>query len=87
MKEYVEDLEDIPLEKGREVIIAESKKRNDGVKPITFIEDDSFEIPTVFPPKFPDLGSFTIPCVVGKTKIERAICDLVASGNALLYVS
>jgi len=62
LKEGVEDTEDIPLEEGREVIMAESKERNDDGKPITFIEDDDFEIPTVFLPKLPDPGSYSIPC-------------------------
>ena len=41
MKEGVEDprdLENIPLKEGREIIMVESKERNDGGKPITFTE-------------------------------------------------
>ena len=79
LKEGVEDPEDMPLEEGKEVIMAEIKERNDGGKPITFIEDDSFDPPSVFPLKLPDPGSFTIPYVVRKMKIERALCDLGAS--------
>ena len=59
--------------------MAESKERNDGGKRITFIEDDSFEIATVFPPKLPNAGSFTTFYVVGKMEIERALCHLGAS--------
>jgi len=66
LKEGVEDPKDTPLKEGVEVIMAESKERSDSGKPITLIEDDSFEIPTVFPPKVPNPCSFTIPCVVGK---------------------
>ena len=73
MKQGVEDLDDITLEEGREVIMVESKERNDGGEPITFIENDSFEIAIVFPPKLHDPGSFFIPCVVGKLKVERAL--------------
>ena len=31
------------------------------------------------PPKLKDLGNFTIPCTIGKTRIRRALCDLGAS--------
>jgi len=59
--------------------MVESKERNDGDKPMTFIENDSLEIPTLFPPKLPDPGSFSIPRVVGKVEIERALCNLGAN--------
>ncbi|CAL8087849.1 unnamed protein product [Prunus armeniaca] len=36
-------------------------------------------------PKFKDLGSFTIPCVIGNTKFEHAMLDLGASINFMLY--
>jgi len=55
------------------------KERNDGGKATTFIENEIVEIPTTFPPKLPDPGSFSIPCIVGKVEIERALCDLGAS--------
>jgi len=85
LKQGVEDPEDITLEEGREVIMVESKERNDGGEPITFIENDSFEIAIVFPPKLHDLGSFSVPCVVGKMKIERLLCDLDARVSLMLY--
>jgi len=61
------------------VSMGESKEKNDRDKPMTFREKGSFKIPNVFPPKLPNLGSFSIPCVVGKVKIDRALCDLSAS--------
>ena len=76
MKEGVEDSidpEDAPFEDSREIIMVESKERNDGGKAMTFIENESLEIPTFFPPKLPDLGSFSISCVVGNVQIERAL--------------
>ena len=85
MKEGVEDPEDIPLEEGRELSMAESRERNNGGKPITFIENDKFEIPTVFPPKVLDPSSFIMPYVVGKMKIERALCDFGASVSLMPY--
>ena len=76
LKERVEDSidpEDISIEEGREIIIVESKERNDGGKVVTFIENESLEIPTIFPPKLLDPGSFSIPCVMKNVEIERAL--------------
>ena len=85
LKKGIEDLEGITLEEGREVIMAESKEKNNEGKPITFRENDSFEIPKVFPFKLPDPGNFSIPCAVGKVTTERALCDLGASVCLLPY--
>jgi len=88
LKEEVEDPEDpedILLEEGRAMIMVKSKERNDSGKPMTFIENDSFGIPTVFSPKLPDPGSFSIPCVREKMKIERALCGLGASVSLIAY--
>ena len=79
LKEGVEDSKDITLKEGREVIMAESKEKNNKGEPTTFKENDSFEIPKVFPPKLPESSSFSILYVVGKVKIERALCDHGAS--------
>jgi len=62
-----------------------SNKRNYGGKTATFIENNTVEIPNIFPPKLPDLGSFSIPCIVGKVEIEITLCDLGASVNILPY--
>ncbi|CAN6718919.1 unnamed protein product [Malus baccata var. baccata] len=37
------------------------------------------------PPKCKDLGSFTIPCVIGNTRFESAMLDLGASINVMPY--
>ncbi|CAN6576803.1 unnamed protein product [Malus baccata var. baccata] len=37
------------------------------------------------PPKCKDPGSFTIPCVIGKTRFESAMLDLGASINVMPY--
>jgi len=52
LKEGAEQSEDITLEEGREVIMAKSNERNDEGEPVTFGENDSFEIPKVFPLSF-----------------------------------
>ena len=65
MKEDKEDLtdsEEVPKEEGREITMARSKERNNGGKTTTFKENDTIEIPTIFLPKLPDPGSFSIPC-------------------------
>ena len=65
--------------------MAESNQRNDVGKAMTFIKNESLEIPTVLPLKLPDLCSFPIPCVVGKVEIERALCDLGANISLMPY--
>jgi len=56
-----------------------SKDKNDGGKAATFIENENVEIPTISPPKLSNPCSFSIPCIVGKVKIKRALCDLGVS--------
>jgi len=67
------------------MIMVESKERNDSGKPMTFLDNDNLEIPTFFPPKLPNPDSFSIPCVIGKVKIERALCDLGLSVSLIPY--
>jgi len=83
--EYFIDPEDIPMEEGREIIMAGSKERNDGGETGTLIENDNIEIPTIFPPKLPGPSSFSIPCIMGNVEIERALCDLRASISIMSY--
>ena len=64
------------MEEGREIIMVGNKERNNDGKNATFKENDTVEIPTIFPPKLPNLGSFFIPCNVGMVEIERGLCDL-----------
>ena len=82
MKEDKEDLndpEEVPMEEGREITMEGSKEI------ATFKEDDSTEIPTIFPHTFPDPTSLSILCVVGKVEIERGLCDLGASVSIMPY--
>ncbi|XP_070682472.1 uncharacterized protein [Malus domestica] len=37
------------------------------------------------PPKCKDLGTFTIPCIIGNTRFEHAMLDLGASINVMPY--
>ena len=88
LKEEVEDFighEDIPMEKGRKIIMAGNKEKNNDGTTTTFKENDTVKIPTIFPPKLPNPGSFSIPCIVGKMKIEKAFCNLGASVSIMPY--
>ena len=37
------------------------------------------------PPRLKDTGSFTIPCIVGDTSVDKALADLGASINLMPY--
>ena len=37
------------------------------------------------PPKFKDPGSFTVPCVIGGTHFDKALCDIGASVSLMPY--
>ena len=77
--------EEVLMEEGREIIMAGNKERNNSGKTATFKENNTVEISTIFPPKLPDPGSFSIPCIVGKVEFERALCDLGASVGIMPY--
>ncbi|XP_070678230.1 uncharacterized protein [Malus domestica] len=48
-------------------------------------ENVSVVLQRKLPPKCKDLGSFTIPCVIGSTRFEHAMLDLGASINVMPY--
>ena len=86
LKEGVEnsiDPEDTPIEGGREMLMVKSKETNEYGKAATFIEHESVEISTIFLPKLSDPGSFSIPYIVRKVEIERALCYVGASVNLM----
>ena len=56
---------------GREVTMASSKESNNGGKTATFKENNTVEIPTIFSPKLPDPGRFSILCSVGKVELRE----------------
>jgi len=78
-KEHLTDSKEVSMEEGREITIAGSKERNNGGKTTTFKENDTVEIPTIFPHKLLHPSSFCIPCFIGKIEIERGLYDLGAS--------
>jgi len=73
------------MEEGREIIMAKSKERNNDGKTATFEENDTIEFDTIFSPKLPDPSNFSIPYIVGKVKVERALCNLGATVSIIPY--
>ena len=84
-EEDLTDLEDTPMEQGREIVMAENKRRNNDDKITTFKENDIVEIPIIFPLKLPNPGSFSILCIMGKVEIKRGLCDLGDSISIMPY--
>jgi len=62
-----------------------SNESNYGGKTATFVENESIQIPTIFPPNLTDPGSFFIPCIVGEVQIERGLWGLGASLSIMAY--
>ncbi|XP_061358082.1 uncharacterized protein LOC133302336 [Gastrolobium bilobum] len=52
-------------------------------EPFTLTEECSAILQKNLPPKLKDPGSFSIPCTIGKTTIEKFLCDLGASINVM----
>ena len=62
-EEDLTDSEEVPMEEGREIIMAGNKESNNDGKTATFKENNTVEIPTSFPPKLHSLGSFLSPAL------------------------
>jgi hypothetical protein len=56
-----------------------SNRRKLDNKTVTLTEKVSAIVMNKLPPKLQDPSSFTIPCSIGNTKFDRALCDLGAS--------
>jgi len=69
----------VKLEERGKVKKTVSEEKGDELKAITFAEEKNLELLKEFPPKLKDSGSFSIPCMVGNVRIDRALCDLGAS--------
>ena len=59
-------------------ILSNKKKLEDNETVMLTVECNTI-IQNNMPPKLKDLGSFSIPCVIGKFVIDKALCDLGAS--------
>ncbi|XP_058724611.1 uncharacterized protein LOC131596065 [Vicia villosa] len=56
-----------------------NKKKLEDNETVTLTAECSAIIQNKMPPKLKDLGSFSIPCNIGKFDIDKALCDLGAS--------
>ena len=59
--------------------ILSNKKKLEENETVTLTAECSAIIQNKMPPKLKDPGSFSIPCVIGKFVIDKALCDLGAS--------
>ncbi|XP_058782895.1 uncharacterized protein LOC131657525 [Vicia villosa] len=59
--------------------ILSNKKKIVENETVTLTAECSAIIQNNMPPKLKDPGSFSIPCVIGKFVIDKALCDLGAS--------
>ncbi|KAL2471945.1 Uncharacterized protein Adt_40081 [Abeliophyllum distichum] len=52
---------------------------------VMLTEECSTILQNKLPPKLKDPGSFTIPCTIGDFYFDKAVCDLGASINLMLF--
>ncbi|XP_050155322.1 uncharacterized protein LOC126629339 [Malus sylvestris] len=62
-----------------------NKRRFNDSKTVALSEEVSVVLQRKLPPKLKDIGSFTIPCVIGGKEFRRALSDLGASINLMSY--
>ncbi|KAM1216920.1 hypothetical protein ACFX2J_013150 [Malus domestica] len=62
-----------------------SRRRISNKEVVQVSENVSAMLQRKLPPKCKDPGSFTIPCVIGKTKFEQCMLDLGAAINVMPY--
>ena len=65
----------------KEIMI--TKRKFDAYRTISLLENCSAIIQRKLHEKLRDLGSFTIPCVIGEHNFKKALCDLGASINLM----
>lgn len=63
--------------------IISNKKKLEGFETVKLNEECSSIVLKKLPPKLKDPGSFTIPCTIGNSYFEKALCDLGASINLM----
>ena len=73
MPSYVKFMKDILLK----------KRRLSDFETVNLTEECSVILQRKLPQKLKDPGSFTIPCTIGSSIFERALCDLGASINLM----
>ncbi|KAJ9168219.1 hypothetical protein P3X46_019770 [Hevea brasiliensis] len=59
--------------------ILSKKRKLEDYGTVVLTEECSAILQNKLPPKLKDPGSFSIPCIIGNKKIDKALCDLGAS--------
>ena len=59
------------------------KRKLEDYETIALTKDSSAILQKKLLPKLEDLGSFLIPCIIGNSFVEKALCDLCASINLM----
>ncbi|XP_056169350.1 uncharacterized protein LOC130138655 [Syzygium oleosum] len=62
-----------------------NKRKLEDYKTVKLNEECSAILQNKLPPKLKDPGSFTIPCTIGDSYFEKALCDLGASINLMPF--
>ncbi|KAL0394740.1 UNVERIFIED_CONTAM: hypothetical protein Slati_4440200 [Sesamum latifolium] len=65
--------------------VISNKRKWEGGETIKLNEECSAILQNKLPPKLKDPGSFSIPCTIGNTNFDKALCDLGASVNLMRY--
>ena len=63
--------------------ILSNKRKLGEHETVMLTEECSAILQNKLPPKLKDLGSFTIPCTIGTSYFDKALCDLGASINSM----
>ncbi|QHN81359.1 Retrotransposon gag protein [Arachis hypogaea] len=80
---FAEVLEQIPLYVKFMKELLSKKKPLRGDETVVQTKECSVIIQNNLPKKMPDPGSFQIPCTIGSTTFEKALCDMGASINLM----
>ncbi|KAL0411211.1 UNVERIFIED_CONTAM: hypothetical protein Slati_3710800 [Sesamum latifolium] len=65
--------------------VISNKRKWEGGEMVKLNEECSEILQNKLPPKLKDPGSFSIPCTIGNTDLDKALCDLGASVNLIPY--
>ncbi|KAL0394837.1 UNVERIFIED_CONTAM: hypothetical protein Slati_4449900 [Sesamum latifolium] len=65
--------------------VISNKRKWEGGETVKLNEECSAILQDKLPPKLKDPGSFSIPCTIGNTNFDKALCDLGASVNLMSY--
>ena len=82
---FAEALTEIPIYAKYLKDIITNKRRWDDNQTVELTETYSSIITRKMPTKLKNLGSFTLPCVVGVQEFPRCLCDLVTSINLIPF--